>query len=132
MPPIIIIEDEGFFKHCSTRFVVAGEIAGQADVIRQRLSVQLRDAAEPGFLAISPDLWSDQFKHNSYLGPTAHFIDHDHILHSVDICCEPYHEINKRSDNVLKVRNETEFDDVLTFLLFTLDSIDNYCCSVSF
>ena len=114
------------------RFAVAREIARQADVIHQHLGVLLSDAAEQGFSAISPDLWSDKFKQNSYLGLTAYFKDDDHILHSIDICCEPYHEINKRADNVLKVRNESEFDDVLIVLLFVLDSIVNYCCSVSF
>ena len=101
-----------------SRFAVAREIARQADVIRRRLGVQLSDAAKQGSLAISPDLWTDKFKQNSYLGLTAHFIDDDHILHSIDTCCEPYHEINKPTGNVLKVRNEIEFDNVLIFLLF--------------
>ena len=92
----------------------------------------MRDAAKQGFLVVSPDLWSDKFKQNSYLDLTAHFVDNDNILHSVDICCEPYYEIKKRADNVLKVRNETEFDDVLLFLLFTFHLIVNYFFSVSF
>ena len=68
-----------------SRWSIAHEISRQADDILERLGVQLRDAAEQGFLAVSPDLWSDKFKQNSYLGLTAHFVDNDHILHSVNI-----------------------------------------------
>ena len=63
------------------------------------------NAAKQGVLTISPDLWSDKFKQNSYLGLTAHFVDENHVLHEIDLCCEPYNEINKRADSVLKVSN---------------------------
>lgn len=89
-----------------SRSAIAREITRQANEIRERLSVELRDAANNGCLSISPDLWSDKFKQNSYLGLTAHYVDDDHALHSVILCCEPYNEIDKRANSVRKVRND--------------------------
>ena len=56
------------------------------------------------FSNYSPDLWSDKFKQNSFLGLTAHFVDEHHILHSIELSCEPYNEINKRAPSIRKVR----------------------------
>ena len=88
-----------------SRWVVKREIARQANEMRQQLGVTLKNAAKEGVLAISPDLWSDKFKQNSYLGLTAHFVDEHFAVHSIDLCCEPYNEINKRADCVRKVRS---------------------------
>ena len=68
----------------------------------------MRNVASKGFLSISPDLWNDKFKQNSYLGLTAHFVDDDHVLHSIVLCCEPYNEIDKHADNVRKVGDNIE------------------------
>lgn len=90
-----------------SRSTVAREIGRQANDIRERLGVHWKNAAKQGCLTICPDLWSDKYKQNSYLGLTAHFVDDYHNLHSIDICCEPYNEINKRAENVLKVRHNS-------------------------
>ncbi|CAF1594607.1 unnamed protein product [Rotaria sp. Silwood1] len=120
--PISIVEDEGLLniiKQCiswnggpfnningndilPSRPTITREINRQANDIRERLGVILRKAAKQECLAISPDLWSDKFKQNSYLGLTAHFVDDQHILHSIDLCCEPYNELDKTAGNVLK------------------------------
>ncbi|CAF5125695.1 unnamed protein product, partial [Rotaria sp. Silwood1] len=120
--PISIVEDEGFlniiqqylswddgpFNNINgndispSRPTITREINRQANDIRERLGVILRKAAKQECLAISPDLWSDKFKQNSYLGLTAHFVDDQHILHSIDLCCEPYNELDKTAGNVLK------------------------------
>ena len=95
----------------------------------------MRNAAKQGCLAISLDLWTDKFKQNSYLGLTAHFIDEHYVLHSTDLCCEPYNEINKRGDNVLKVEINVE-SKILFMFVFHYSSlshlIGNHCCSFSF
>ncbi len=91
-----------------SRRTITREIGRQANDIRQRLGVELRNAARQGFLAISPDMWSDKFKQNSYLGLTAHYVDDHHVLHSIDLCCEPYNEINQRAGNIRKVGNDNE------------------------
>ncbi|CAF0844168.1 unnamed protein product [Adineta steineri] len=139
MRPLSIVEDEGFvniIQKClrwnngafsningneilASRWSISREISRQANDIRQRIGGVLRTAAEQGFLAISPDLWSDKFKQHSYLGLTAHFVDERHILHSIELCCEPYNEINKRAPSVRKV--------AITFALskFGLDNLMN-------
>ncbi len=88
-----------------SRPTIAREVSRQADEIRQHLGVELRDAAKQGYLSISPDLWSDKFQQNSYLGLTAHFVDDKHALHSIVLCCEPYNEIGKRAPSIRKVGN---------------------------
>jgi hypothetical protein len=102
-----------------SRWIISREIARQANEIRQRLGVKLRNAAIQGCLAISPDLWSDKFKQNSYLGLTAHCVDDYHVLRSIDLSCEPYNEINKRANSVQKVGNNIESNFFLfVYLLF--------------
>jgi hypothetical protein len=91
-----------------SRTTISREIARQANDIRQRLSVELQNMAGMGVLSISPDLWCDKFKQNSYLGLTAHFVDEGYVLNSLDLCCEPYNEINKRAESIQKVGNESE------------------------
>lgn len=87
-----------------SRTTISREINRQANDIREQLSVKLKMMAGQGVLSISPDLWSDKFKQNSYLGLTAHFVDGDYVLNSIDLCCEPYNEINKRAESIQKVR----------------------------
>jgi len=69
-------------------------------------------------LAISPDLWSDKFKQNSYLGLTAHYVDDYHVLRSIDLSCEPYNEINKRANSVQKVGNNIESNFFYSSIFF--------------
>ena len=61
-----------------SRSSIKREIDKQTTDIRQPLVVQLTNVANHEFLSISPDLWSDEFKQNSYRGLTAHFVDDDH------------------------------------------------------
>jgi hypothetical protein len=88
-----------------SRWSISREIKRKANDVRQRLSTLLKDSATKGCLAISPDLWSDKFEQNSYLGLTAHFVDDCGELRSIDLCCEPYQEINKCAPSVQKVRS---------------------------
>lgn len=85
------------------RTTMTREINRQANEIRERLGIELQAIAQKGCLSISPDLRSDKFKQNSYIGLTAHFVDDDHGLHSIIFCCEPYNEIDKRVDSVRRV-----------------------------
>ncbi|CAF1164326.1 unnamed protein product [Didymodactylos carnosus] len=121
MRPISIVGDQGFVEvvqQClmwndphfggktndilPSRTAIQREISCQASEIRQSLSVQLIQAAEDGALAISPDLWTDRFRQTSYFGITGHFTNNEYVLSSIDLCCEPYNEVNKRADSVLK------------------------------
>lgn len=90
------------------RSTITREINRQANEIRENLGVVLRDAAKKGCLTISPDMWSDKFKQTNYLGITAHFVDDNHALHSIALCCEPYNEIDKRAESVRRVKNNIE------------------------
>jgi len=89
-----------------SRPTITREIQRQAIELRQQLKIELIQAAKEGTLAISPDLWTDRFKQNCYLGLTAHFVDNNYKLHTVDLSCEPYNEIDKRADSILKVFNK--------------------------
>lgn len=64
------------------------------------MGVALRNAARQGVLAISPNMWRNKFKQNSHLGLAAHYVNDHHVLHSIDLCCEPHNEINQRADNI--------------------------------
>ncbi|CAF1148186.1 unnamed protein product [Rotaria sordida] len=147
--PISIVEDEGFLniiKQCvswnggpfnningndilPSRSTITREINRQANDIRERLGVVLRKAAKQECLAISPDLWSDKFKQNSYLGLTAHFVDDQHILHSIDLCCEPYNELDKTAGNVLKsitaALSRFGLDQLMNEIIFVCDRGSN-------
>lgn len=99
-----------------SRTTISREINRQANDIREQLSVELKIMAGQGVLSISPDLWSDKYKQNSYLGLTAHFVDEDYVLNSIDLCCEPYNEINKRAESIQKVGMTVK---VLFFLMLS-------------
>ncbi len=85
----------------------------------------MRNAARQGFLSISPDMWSDKFKQNSYLGLTAHFVDDNHALHSFILCCEPYNEIDKHADSIRKVGNNIE-----PAIFFSIRLSFVFCCLI--
>ncbi|CAF0930039.1 unnamed protein product [Adineta ricciae] len=149
MRPISIVEDEGFIsiiQKCLTwntgslsnisgndivpsRWSISREISRQADDIRASLGGVLKSAAEQGVLAISPDLWSDKFKQNNYLGITGHFIDERNSLHSIELCCEPYTEINKRAPNIRKAitsaLSKFGLDDCMNKITFVCDRGSN-------
>jgi hypothetical protein len=109
----------------SSRWSIRREINRQANDIRQHLGLQLKKAVSVGVLAISPDLWSDKFKQNSYLELTAHFVDDHHVLHSIDLCCEPYNEVDKCAPSVRQVGNNAKSN---LFSLFRL--LGDYFCSL--
>ncbi|CAF5177050.1 unnamed protein product, partial [Rotaria sp. Silwood1] len=112
-----------------SRWTITREINRQANDIRERLGGVLTKAAKQECLAISPDLWSDKFKQNSYLGLTAHFVDDQHILHSIDLCCEPYSEIDKTAGNVLKsitaALSRFGLDQLMDKIIFVCDRGSN-------
>lgn len=86
-----------------SRTTITREIVRRADGARERLSDDLKNAARNGCLSICPDMWTDKYKQISYLGLTGHFVDWENNLCSINLCYEPYNEIDKRGDNVRKV-----------------------------
>ena len=75
--------------------------AAKRDQIKQML---LKAAAERA-LVLSPDIWSDVYRQQSYLGCTAHWIDNSWILHSFEIFCMPFNTPDKKAPSVRKVRD---------------------------
>jgi hypothetical protein len=61
-------------------------------------------AARERCLVLSPDIWSDAYRQQSYLGCTAHWTDDNWKLHSFEIFCIPFNTPNKKAPDVLKVR----------------------------
>ncbi|CAF5095494.1 unnamed protein product, partial [Rotaria sp. Silwood1] len=144
--PISIVEDEGFLniiQQClswnggpfnningndilPSRSTITREINQQANDIREHLGVILRKAAKQECLAVSPDLWSDKFKQNSSLGLTAHFVDDQHILHFIDLCCEPYNEIDKTAGNsITAALSRFGLDQLMDKITFVCDRGSN-------
>lgn len=66
----------------------------------------LLQAARERCLALSPDIWSDDYKKQSYLGCTAHWIDDKWALHSMEIFCLPFNTPDKKAPSVMKVRKK--------------------------
>lgn len=115
-----------------SRFSITREIGRQAKDIRECEGVELRNAVKQGCLAIGPDMWKDKFKQNSYLGLTAHYVDDQYCLHSIDLCCEPYNEINQRAENIRKVRiKRIEFFLFVFLVFFFISSLGNHLRSFS-
>ncbi|CAF3067043.1 unnamed protein product, partial [Rotaria sp. Silwood2] len=112
-----------------SRSTFTREIIRQANDICERLGIIFRKRAKQECLAISSDLWSDEFKQNSCLGFTAHFADDQHILQSIDLFCEPYNEIDKTAGNVLKsitaALSRFGFDQLMDKITFFCDRGSN-------
>jgi len=68
----------------------------------------LTEQAASGCLCLCPDLWSDKYRKVNYLGLTAVFVNKNHELFSVDLCCCEYEECDKTCDSVLKVGRSVE------------------------
>ncbi|CAF1946674.1 unnamed protein product [Rotaria magnacalcarata] len=123
--PLSIVEDTGFKKiieeaaligyNCgpikaesilSSRQTVSRQIKSNASIGREKMQHVLLKAARERCLVLSPDIWSDAYRQQSYLGCTAHWIDDNWKLHSFEIFCIPFNTPNKKAPNVLKVLKE--------------------------
>ncbi|CAF4667093.1 unnamed protein product [Rotaria sp. Silwood2] len=60
-------------------------------------------AAEDYRLSISPDIWSDRYRHISYLGASAHFVDENGFFYCFDLFCTEFKWKKKTAVNVLKM-----------------------------
>ena len=74
-----------------------------ADEYRSFLRSILIEQAASGCLCLCPDLWNDKHRKVNYLGLTAVFVNKNHELFSIDLCCCEYDESDKTGDSVLKV-----------------------------
>lgn len=74
-----------------------------ADNERIQLKKLLTDAAKNGSLCLCPDLWTDGNRQCSYLGIAASFVDDDHQLHNIDLCCHPFPNVKKTAENIIIV-----------------------------
>jgi hypothetical protein len=100
-------------KILSTRKTVTTELKSSAAIKRDRMKEILLKAASERALILSPDIWSDVYRQQSYLGCTAHWVDDLWTLHSFEIFCIPFNTPDKKAPSVRKVRTaefETDFD----------------------
>lgn len=84
------------------RKTLTTEIKKNADTGRNEMKKILIAAAQQRRLSLSPDLWSDNYKKNSYLGCTAQWIDEDWNLCTFELFCLPYRKPNKTAANLIK------------------------------
>lgn len=91
-------------KILSTRKTVTKEIKTSATSKRDQIKEVLLKAASQRALILSPDIWSDVYRQQSYLGCTAHWINDSWTLISFEIFCIPFNTPNKKAPNVRKVR----------------------------
>ena len=82
---------------------ISNNIHRLANEYRERLRSILIEQAQLGCLCLCPDLWVDRYRKINYLGITAVFVDKNHELVSVDICCCEYDEADKSGSSVLQV-----------------------------
>lgn len=84
--------------------VNAKHIQTLADDYRARLRDILKEPYENGCMCVSPDMWTDPYKQISYMGISISFVDKDLIYKSIDLCCEPYVQVNHSGENILLVK----------------------------
>jgi hypothetical protein len=82
---------------------ISSHIHVLADNERARLKKLLTSAAKNGSLCLCPDLWTDSNRQCSYLGVSASFVDEDHQLHNIDLCCQPFPSVRKTAENIIIV-----------------------------
>ncbi len=87
---------------------IRNEINKMAEQERKALKHQLIEVAEVGGLCLSPDIWTDNYKKVSYLGATAHYVDHQFIFHSIDIFCVEFKPKKKSGTEIVKVREKLD------------------------
>ncbi|CAF1646807.1 unnamed protein product, partial [Didymodactylos carnosus] len=78
---------------------VKNKIEELAQNNRTELSKKLIYSAENQKLSLSPDLWTDSYVKQTYLGMTAHFV-HEFESHSVDLGCREFLYEKKTAENV--------------------------------
>lgn len=86
-----------------TPATISNNVHRLADEYRSFLRSILVEQAASGCLCLCPDLWSGKHRKVNYLGLTAVFVDTNHELFSVDLCCCEYEENDKTSESVLRV-----------------------------
>jgi hypothetical protein len=69
---------------------IRNEINKMAEQTRKALKHQLTEVAEVERLCLSLDIWTENYRKFSYLGATAHYVDHQFIFHSIDLFCVEY------------------------------------------
>ncbi|CAF1603766.1 unnamed protein product [Adineta ricciae] len=106
---------------------ISANIHRLAEEYRILLRSVLIEQASAGCLCICPDLWSDKHRKINYLGLIAVFVNKNHELFSVDLCCCEYNEADKTGDSVLKaIRCQLDLYGLLPFMdkkkiVFTCD-----------
>ena len=86
-----------------TPTTISSNVHRLADEYRSLLRSILVEQAASGCLCLCPDLWSDKHRKVNYLGLTAVFVDKNHELFTVDLCCYEYEESDKTGDSVLRL-----------------------------
>lgn len=117
-------------KILPSRRTLSKQIETNATEGRAIMKSILLDAARERSLALSPDIWSDAHRQQSYLGCTAHWISHEWTLHSLEIFCVPFNTPNKRAVNVMKVRNSNKFHSIQFFFSIFLKGFDGRIVNV--
>jgi hypothetical protein len=58
-----------------------------AELERIWIIEELGNALRTAGLRLSPDIWTDNFRQVTHLEATAHYVDDDDRLHSIDLFC---------------------------------------------
>ncbi|CAF4122372.1 unnamed protein product, partial [Rotaria sordida] len=87
----------------SSRRTVARQIKSAAATGRKKIKEILLKAVRERSLALSPDIWSDKYRQQSYLGCTAHWVDDTWNLYFFEIFCISFDTPSKKAPNLLKV-----------------------------
>ena len=78
------------------------EIGQLAIEVCKLLKVELIQAVTEGTLSISAVIWTDIFEQNNYLRTTAHFVDNNNTLHTLDLCVD--HTTNSISELIVFIK----------------------------
>lgn len=131
------VSQEKLAEILPTRQTISNNIKLKADRVRDKLKLQLNEVyKEYKSIPMTIDIWSDKYKHISYVGITAHFYDGEWNLCDQYIGLQPL-DADETKDHVY-VREMTglildkyELKDKLSDLVFVSDRGGNVCASLS-
>ncbi|CAF4509511.1 unnamed protein product [Rotaria sp. Silwood2] len=115
-------------------YTVKRRIQTLAGVFRSEVATRLAAAGARGELAFSPDLWTDRYKKQAYLGMTAIFVE-DSVINTIDLCCREFLYQKKSAENVSKsidaILNEFNIQEYRKSATFVIDRGSNLKAALS-
>jgi hypothetical protein len=82
---------------------IKNELEKMACIKRNEVKHVLLEAVNKHALSISPDNWTDNHRHVSYMGATAHFVDANLYYQSIDLFCVEFRQRKKTAENIYQV-----------------------------